>query len=107
MGEEQALGAWTDLLGKLVSMVGTEVEVVVSGADQAPPGFVSFEGILASQRDLAGASPALEVLSLYFGRTAMRLHPDHFQSARWSAAPGSRHLTIEMGNASIAMRARE
>jgi len=106
MTETQQVEAWTELLDKLVSMVGTEVEVLVCGAGREPPEFVSFEGTMRSNSDLVDADTPLEVLSLYFGRTAMRLHAEHFRGARWSAAPnGTRRLELEIGNVSIAMRA--
>ena len=106
MAETQQLEAWTELLDKLVGMVGTEVEVLVSGADREPPEFVSFEGTMQSNSNLADIDTRLGVLSLYFGRTALRLHAEHFRGARWSAAPdGMRSLELEIGNVSIAMRA--
>jgi hypothetical protein len=105
MAETQQVEAWTELLDKLVGMVGTEVEVLVSGADREPPEFVSFEGTLRSNANLVDID-SLEVLSVYFGRTAMRLHAEHFRGARWSTAPnGTRTLELEIGNVSIAMRA--
>jgi hypothetical protein len=106
MAETQQLEAWTELLDKLVSMIGTEVEVLVSGADREPPEFVSFEGTMRSNSNLVDVDTPLEVLSLYFGRTAIRLHAEHFRGARWSTAPnGTRSLELKIGNVSIAMRA--
>jgi hypothetical protein len=105
MAETQQVEAWTELLDKLVSMVGTEVEVLVSGADREPPEFVSFEGTMQSNSSLVDIDGPLEVLSLYFGRTAMRLHAEHFRGARWSTAPnGTQSLELMIGNVSIAMR---
>ena len=102
----QPLGGWTELLDKLVSMAGTEVEVLVSGADREPPEFVSFEGTMQSSSNLLDSDAPPEVLSLYFGRTAMRLHAEHFRGVRWSAAPnGIQNLELKIGNVSIAMRA--
>jgi hypothetical protein len=106
MMEPEPLDGWADVLRKLIGMVGDQVEVLVSGADHAPPAFASFEGTMASHIAPADLDTSLKVLSLYFGRTAMRLHADHFRSACWSiAASGARHLTIDMGNVSIALRA--
>ena len=106
MAETQQLEGWTELLDKLVSMVGTEVEVLVSGADREPPEFVSFEGTMRSNSRLVDIGTSLEVLNLYFGRTAMRLYAEHFRGANWSAAPdGTRKLELKIGNVSIAMRA--
>jgi hypothetical protein len=106
MYETRQVEAWTELLDKLVGMVGTEVEVLVSGADREPPEFVSFEGTMQSNASLVDIDTPLEVLSLYFGRTAMRLHAEHFRGARWSTAPNGTHsLELEIGNVSIAMRA--